>query len=225
MGFVMLDLELAKESLPLLGEGVLLTMGIAGVASGVGLALGTLLALAQVYGGGVVARIITGWISLFRGTPILVQILFFFYVLPELGVRLPGVWLATLAIGLNSSAYISQIVRTGIVAIPRGQFDAARALGLGPIQAVRLIVLPQAFQRVLPALASEFATLIKDSSLASVIGVVELTKQASIIRSRTYDAFTLLIVVSCLYLAMTALISYLVQSICRKESRNGAPCV
>lgn len=138
----------------------------------------------------------------------LVQILFVYYVLPQFGLKIPPFWAATLAIGLNSSAYISQIVRSGILAIPKGQLEAAHTLGLTKWMSLRYIVFPQALRVALPGLGNELITLVKDSSLASIIGVMELSKEGSIIRSRTYDAFSILIAVSIIYLILTAALSY-----------------
>ena len=143
----------------------------------------------------------------------LVQILFAYYVLPQFGITIAPFWAATLAIGFNSSAYISQILRSGINAVSKGQIEAARALGMNMRQTMQYIVIPQAFRVTLPALGNELITLVKDSSLASIIGVMELSKEASIIRSHTYDAFSILIAVSCIYLVLTALISLAVQTL------------
>lgn len=140
----------------------------------------------------------------------LVQILFVYYVLPQFGVMIAPVWAATLAIGLNSSAYISQIIRGGISAVPYGQIEAAYTLGMSPFAVKRYIVFPQALKVALPGLGNELVTLVKDSSLASIIGVMELSKEGSVIRSRTYDAFSVLLAVSFLYLVMTSLLSFCV---------------
>ena len=150
----------------------------------------------------------------------LVQIFFIFYVLPQIGVHIPALWSAVLAIGLNSSAYISQIVLSGINAVPKGQLEAAKTLGMTEWQTVRHVLLPQVFRITLPSLGNEFTTLLKDSSLASVIGVMELSKQASIIRSRTYDAFTTLFTISLLYLAMTSILSLLVKILEKRMHRH-----
>ena len=121
--------------------------------------------------------------TLFRGTPMLIQILFARYALPRMGIMLPAFWSAVCAIGLNSGAYISFIIHSGISSVPRGQVEAGKVLGFSYFQILRYIVLPQALQIVFPALGNEFITLIKDSSLASVIGVPELTQQSNFILS------------------------------------------
>ena len=143
----------------------------------------------------------------------LVQILFVYYVLPQFGVMIAPLWAASLAIGLNSAAYISQVIRSGIGAVPQGQVEAAKTLGFTSMQIWRFIIYPQAFRFALPALGNELVTLVKDSSLASIIGVMELSKEASIIRSRTYDAFSILLAVSMIYLSITSTLSFLLNKL------------
>ena len=146
----------------------------------------------------------------------LVQILALFFVLPVMGIKLPAFWAAVIAIGLNSIAYVSQLVRAGIQAVGIGQLEAAKTLGFSRAQIARLILLPQALRTVLPALSNECITLIKDSSLASVIGVSELTHQGSMIMSRSYDALTIYLGIALMYLAMTTTISLLLHALERK---------
>ncbi len=112
------------------------------------------------------------------------------------------------AIGFNSGAYISQTIRSGINAVSIGQIEAAHTLGFNNWMTMRYIVLPQAFRKALPGLGNELVTLVKDSSLASIIGVMELSKTASVIRSHTYDAFSILLAVSLIYLFLTATLSF-----------------
>lgn len=215
----MIDVDLIWESLPALFQGTLISLQITCVAAIVGMSLGIALALAEISSCKSV-RVLAGvYITLVRGTPMLVQILFIFYVLPQLGVMIAPFWAASLAIGLNSSAYISQILRGGIEAVPKGQIEAAYTLGFSKLSTNMHIVFPQAFRISLPALGNELTTLVKDSSLASIIGVMELTKEASIIRSRTYDAFSILLAVSIIYLVMTAVFSFCVKYFETKEKR------
>ncbi len=206
----MIDFELIYQSMPALLTGALLSCQIAAMAASIGLLLGVPLAFCETSTSRLLRAFVWMYVSLFRGTPMLVQILFVYYVLPQFGVMIPPYWAATLAIGLNSSAYISQIVRGGISAVGYGQIEAAYTLGMSPFATKRYIVFPQAFRLALPALGNELVTLVKDSSLASIIGVMELSKEGSIIRSRTYDAFSVLLAVSCIYLVMTSLVSFCV---------------
>lgn len=204
----MIDFTLIWQSLPALAHGALISLQIAFFASLIGMTLGTILGFAETSPYLSIRFAVGTYVTLFRGTPMLVQILFVYYVLPQFGVMIDPLWAAVLAIGLNSGAYISQTIRSGISAVSQGQIEAARAMGFSHLATMWHIVLPQAFRVVLPALGNELITLVKDSSLASIIGVMELSKEASIIRSRTYDAFSILLAISFMYLSMTAALSF-----------------
>ena len=179
----MIDIKLIQESLPLLLRGALVTLQIAAFGALIGIIGGTLLGVAQTAKSRLARWLVTLYVTIIRGTPMLIQITFAFYVLPQLGISLPAFWVAVVAIGLNSAAYVSQIIRAGIKSIGKGQIEAGRVLGLTNMQITRHIVLPQAFRVIIPALGNEFITLVKDSSLASVIGVVELSKEGHFIRT------------------------------------------
>lgn len=204
----MIDFTLIWESLPALFHGTIISLQITSIAALVGICLGSLLAALETTKSVALRAFVGTYVTLFRGTPMLVQILFVYYVLPQFGVMVPPFWAASLAIGLNSAAYISQILKSGIQSIPKGQFEAAATLGLNPLATMRYILFPQAFRMALPSLGNELVTLVKDSSLASIIGVMELSKEASIIRSRTYDAFSILLAISLIYLLLTSVIAY-----------------
>ncbi len=216
----MIDIQLIIDSLPLLLQGVLVTLQIAGIGCGVGLSLGTLLALIQTSHIKLLRGLVTLYVTIIRGTPMLIQILCAFYILPQFGISIPAIWTAIIAISLNSAAYISQIIKAGIASIDIGQVEAGRVLGLTPPQIARYIVLPQAFRVVLPALGNEFITLVKDSSLASIIGVAELSKQGRLITSRTYDAITVFFAVAVLYLLITSTISLIISKLEQRTRLN-----
>ena len=217
MGFFMIDFSLACNSLPVLLQSALVSLEIAALSCALGLGFGTVLGVSYMSSSKWIKGPVALYVAVFRGTPMLVQILFVYYVLPQVGISLPAKAAAILAIGMNSAAYVSQSVRTGIRGVTVGQIEAAKALGFTKWQTLRHVVLPQAFRLALPSLSNECVTLVKDSSLASIIGVVELSKEASILRSRTYDAFTILILVSCIYLFMTLMISYLLKKMEKKR--------
>ena len=216
----MIDIQLIIDSLPLLLQGMLVTLQIAGISCGVGLSLGTLLALIQTSHIKLLRGLVTLYVTIIRGTPMLIQILCAFYILPQFGISIPAIWTAIIAISLNSAAYISQIIKSGIASIDIGQVEAGRVLGLTPPQIARYIVLPQAFRVVLPALGNEFITLVKDSSLASIIGVAELSKQGRLITSRTYDAITVFFAVAVLYLLITSTISLIISKLEQRTRLN-----
>jgi polar amino acid transport system permease protein len=153
---------------------------------------------------------VTTYVIIIRGTPMLIQIFSAYFLLPQLSIYISAFWTAIIAIGLNSAAYISQIIKSGISSIGIGQMEAAKVLGFSTVDTIYYIILPQALRTTLPALGNEFVTLIKDSSLASLIGVAELTKQGNFVKSKTFDAITVYFAIAVLYLIITSTISFLV---------------
>lgn len=212
----MINTTLMLQSLPQLMKGAWVTIEIAAVSWLFGFALGTLVGLLQTRKVPFLQGLISAYVTLIRGTPMLIQVTFFYYVLPLLGVTLSSFWTAVIAIGINSSAYISQIIKSGITAVGTEQIEAAHVLGFTPFQIARYIVIPQAIRITLPALAGECITLIKDSSLASTIGVMELYKEVRVIMNQTYDVITLFCLAALFYLAMTSLVSLVFHIIERK---------
>ena len=215
-----MNLTLAIESLPALFRGALVTIQIALISCFIGLTLGTILGLFYSSTKKIIRFIVGTYMTIIRGTPMLIQILIIFYVIPQFGIYISRFWAASIAIGLNSSAYICNIIRSGIASVGKGQIEAAHVLGLSTFQTMRYIILPQAIRVVLPALGNEFVTLVKDSSLASIIGVVELSKSGSIIRSITYDALTVFVVVAIIYLFMTTIVSFAVTKLEQRMNRH-----
>lgn len=219
----MIDFKLIQESLPLLLYGALVSIQIAAFGALIGILLGTLLGLAQTSKSKILRWLSTIYVTIIRGIPMLIQILAAFYILPQLGIVIPAFWVAVIAIGLNSAAYVSQIIKAGIRSIGKGQIEAGRVLGLSGTQITRFIILPQAFRIVIPALGNEFITLIKDSALASTIGVVELTKEGIFIRGRTYDSITVFFAVACIYLVITTTFSLIINWIEKRMNRHVRP--
>src|SRR5258708_10046567 len=180
--FMIIDINLIIEYLPLLLQGLLVTLQIAGISCCIGLILGTILALLETSNHSLLRLFVTIYVVIIRGTPMLIQIFCAYFLLHQIGIHNSALWTAIIAIGLNSAAYISQIIRSGISSIGSGQIEAAQVLGFSTTDTIRYIILPQALRTTLPALGNEFVTLIKDSALASVISVPELTKQAHFIK-------------------------------------------
>ena len=165
------------------------------------------------------------YVDFFRGTPILVQLFVIYFGVPALAQQL-GLTLqmdrfaaAVLALGLNGAAYLAETLRAGISSIERGQWEAAKALGLRPIPSLQMVILPQALQRVLPSLANEFITLIKDTSLAAVIGFNELFRQGQLVVATSYRAFEVYLAVALVYLVMTTAASLLFKQLERRLRR------
>lgn len=216
----MIDYSLLTTYWPLLLRGTLVTIEIAAIGCFIGMTLGTLLGFAQTSRSVVMRTAVACYATVLRGTPMLIQIAFAVFVLPQLGITIPIFWAATLAIGFNSSAYLSQIIRAGIASVNKGQWEAAHVLGLTRLQTIRFIIAPQALATVLPALGNEFITLIKDSSLASTVGVMELTKEASYIKNQTYDALTVYCIIGVTYLLLTTPLSLLVAHLEKRMNRH-----
>lgn len=209
------NVTLFKEILPTLLQGAYVSVKIALFSCCIGLCLGTALALLQGMRNIVITLLVRCYLTIIRGTPMLIQISFWYFAL-----GLEPFIAAVLGIGLNSEAYVSEIIRSGITSVGKGQIEAAHVLGLSKLNTIRFIILPQAFARVIPALGNEFITIIKDSSLASTIGVVELYRQASYIKNRTYDVITPYVAMALIYLTLTTSLSLLIHLIERKLNRH-----
>lgn len=185
-----------------LGRGAAVTLLLSLAAMGLAVVLGAALALARVYGPRPLAALALGYVELFRGTPLLLQLIVVYYGLPELGVRLSP-WVAGwLALGLNYAAAEAENDRAGLLSVPRGQMDAARVLGLSRWQAVQHVVAPQAMRVALPPVTNDFIALLKDSSLVSVVTVTELTKTYGTLAAATRDHLGLGLLVAVVYLML-----------------------
>ena len=174
-----LNLEVFKRSLPFLLQGLWVTiqLGVASIIAGLILGLG--LAMMRLYAARPLRWIAGIYIDIFRSIPLLVLLIIIYYALPFLGIRLSPFVSAMSALSLVSGAYTAEIFRAGIVAIPRGQFEASAALGLGPVQMMRDIIMPQAVKIVIPPLTNNSINVIKDTALASVVAMPDLLKQAT----------------------------------------------
>jgi His/Glu/Gln/Arg/opine family amino acid ABC transporter permease subunit len=188
---------------PFFVRGVWMTAVMAVSSLLFGLPLGLCLALAGVQSNRLVTTPAAIYVEVLRGTPLLVQILFIYFVLPSVGINLPAYTSGILALTLNAAAYISEVIRAGIVSIDAGQMEAARSLGMSYWQAMRRIILRQTFRRVVPPLTNEGIALLKDSSLVSVIGLTELARTGQELASRYAAPLTIWPLVALLYLALT----------------------
>lgn len=159
------------------------------------------------------------YLTVIRGTPMVVQLLITYFVIFG-SVNIDKIIVAVMAFGINSGAYVAEIVRSGIMSIDNGQFEAGRSLGLNYRQTMVYIIMPQAFKTVLPALANECIVLLKETSVAGYIAVQDLTKGGDIIRSQTYSAFMPLITVAIIYLLMVMVLSNLVGRLERRLAKN-----
>lgn len=163
----------------------------------------------------VIAKI---YLTVIRGTPTVVQLLIAYFIIFESATN--GVPVAIFAFGINSGAYVAEILRGGIMSIPNGQFEASRSLGFNYIQTMRYVVVPQVFKSVLPALCNEFIVLIKETSVAGYVGVNDLTKAGDLIRGRTFEAMLPLLGVAAIYLILVMILTSLVGKLERRLRAN-----
>ena len=201
-------------------EGLFHTIIIAFFAVIIGIAIGTLTALVrhfheQTGKAKITSKLCKIYVDVVRGTPVVLQLMIIYYVIFK-SVDVSTTIVGILAFGINSGAYVSEIIRSGINSVPVGQTEAGYALGLKYHQIIRHVVLPQAIRNVLPALGNEFITLLKETSVGAYIGIIELTKASDIIASRTYDYFFPLLIIALIYLAMTIGLTKLVSKMERK---------
>jgi His/Glu/Gln/Arg/opine family amino acid ABC transporter permease subunit len=202
------DPRIVFKYLPLLlhGAWTTLTVSLLGLALATGLSLP--IALARMSRARVLRVPSFVYVDLVRGTPLLVQIFAIFYVLPSVGLELTAFQSAVLALGINSGGYQAEILRGGIQAIPRGQVESARSLGMSYVQCLRRIVLPQVALNIMPALTNEISNVIKGSSLVSVLAVVELTRVGQQIVSSILRPVEIYVSVALVYLVMHLVISH-----------------
>ncbi|MFA5998409.1 MAG: amino acid ABC transporter permease [Candidatus Babeliales bacterium] len=215
----MIDIEFIKEYGHLFVSGVQLTLLIAFLSCLIGTFLGGVAGIILAGKSRILRFLVMTYVTIIRGTPMLIQITATYFLLKYAGFPISAFYSAILSIGLNSGAYVSQIVLSGIKSVSKGQIEAAKVLGFTRRQTVFLIVLPQALRNVLPALGNEFVTLVKDSSLASTIGVYELTQQGNMIISQTFDAPTVYVTIGLIYLVLTSVVSLLVSSLDKKLNK------
>ena len=157
------------------------------------------------------------YLTVIRGTPVVIQLLIIYFVIFASSTN--GVLIAAIAFGINSGAYVAEIIRGGIMSIDRGQMEAGRSLGFNYIETMRYIIIPQAFKNVLPSLANEFIALLKETSVSGYVAVTDLTRAGNIIRGATFSAFMPLFAVALIYLAMVMILTYFV-GVLERRLRN-----
>jgi His/Glu/Gln/Arg/opine family amino acid ABC transporter permease subunit len=217
-----LDFGLVFENWDALLQAVLITISLAFLAEVIGAALGLAFALLKISGSRVLSILAQVYIDVFRGTPLLVQIVIVYFTTASVGLRFNSLFFAGLvALSLNAAAYVAEIFRAGIQSIDKGQTEAGRSSGLTYAQTMRYIIVPQAFRRVIPPLTNEFVMLIKDTSLVSVIGLAELLRAARALQSETFNG-TPLIAAALMYLAICLPLIYLTNALERRLNRRTA---
>ncbi len=199
-----------------LANGLKVTLTVSLLAVILGVTLGVVLALMRLAKFKPASVLAGTYIDIIRGTPVVVQLMIFYFVLLGPTTKLDKTIIASIAFGCNSAAYVSEIVRAGILSIDGGQTEAGYSLGLTPTMTMRFIVLPQAVKNILPALGNELIMLIKETSILGYIGVVDLARAGEQIRARTLDAFMPLIAVAVVYYVLVKTLSFLLKRLERR---------
>ncbi|HCK18937.1 MAG TPA: amino acid ABC transporter permease [Thalassospira sp.] len=199
-------LDFAIEHLPYVIQGIPTTLALWVSAMAMGAVLALVLAWARIYGNRPVYMVATVYVEIFRGTPMLVQMLFIYLGLPEIGIVLDPMPAAILAIGLNTAAYQAEYIRGAVRSVPGGQMAAARALGMGRFQGFLNIILPQALRRVIPQWSNEAILELKYTSIAYAIGVTELTARAEKVGYETFQFFEVFLLIAVIYVVMTSIV-------------------
>nr|WP_246580574.1 amino acid ABC transporter permease [Deinococcus aestuarii] len=213
-------MQSALQALPVLIQGAGVTLAFALAAMVLGLPLGFLVALARLSRFAFLRGLTGLYVSFIRGTPLLVQIFVIYYGLPSFGITLSPVVGGVLALTLNAGAYLSETIRAAILSVGRGQREAAYSLGLTGAQTMRLIVLPQALRVAAPSLGNSLIGLVKDTSLVSVITVVELLRSAQLVIARTFEPFGPYIMAALLYWAISGILEVVQRRVERRLSRG-----
>lgn len=194
--------DIVARALPSIWEGTLVTLNIATLSFCLAIILGFMVGILRSRSGRWYC-LLAPYVELFRGTPLLIQLFFIYYGLPTLGLTLTSFQAAILGLGLNGGAYISEVIRGALLAVDTGQRDAAAALGLNWLQTLAYIILPQALTVAIPPLMNIFASLLKETSLVSVLAITELTRVGQLVYTRSFRAFEIYLVIGLIYLIMT----------------------
>ncbi|NKZ11016.1 amino acid ABC transporter permease/ATP-binding protein [Mycolicibacterium septicum DSM 44393] len=202
-----MDKFLHYLTLPWLLDGMLFTLQLTLYGFGGGIVLGALLATLQLTRSRTLTAIGRTYVIIYRGTPLILQLVFVFTALPHIGITLPPLVAGSVALAMNEAVFISEILRSGIKGVDPGQTLAGRALGLAPRKLMRRVIAPQAFRSMIPALGNEFISTMKNSALASVIAVPELTLRTQQLASATFDYFSIYFATAVMYLVLTAVLS------------------
>lgn len=198
-----MDIEIVKNMLPILLKGSIITVQLTVISVILGSVIGIIVATLKLSKNKAVVSIVSFYTWLFRGTPMLLQLFFFYYALPFMGLELSSMSAAIIGLSLNSGAYMAEIIRGGILSIDKGQFEACKALGFTYFQTMKRVVLPQTFRVIIPSVGNEFITMLKDTSLVSAIAMEELMRNAQLQISSTARPVEAFVIAGCLYLLMT----------------------
>lgn len=213
----------ALSILPILLIGLRTTVLAMLAGFSIALIVGLLFALARKSSSAVLSWPAAAVIEFLRNTPLLMQLFFLYFVLPEYGIILPAFWTGTIALGLQYGAYISEVYRAGIEALPRGQWEAASALNLSKARTYRVVIAPQVVPRVIPSLGNYLISMMKDTAILSTITIVEMLNLANRIGDRTFEYLVPLSTVGVIFLVLTIACSALLRAIERLVPQKGIP--
>lgn len=214
-------LEYAGMALPEMLKGTVVTLELTAGALLIGMVIGLPLSLLRVYGGKLVQPFCTAYLTVFRGTPLLVQLFVVYYGLPELGISFSRMTAAFLTLGCNSAAYQCEYFRGAIQAVSKGQMQAARGIGMSQLEGIKYIILPQALRLVIPAWSNEFIAMIKYTAIVFLIAVPDLMSRAKILSSQNFAPIQTYILVALIYLVLVGILSLGLHLLQRKLSIPG----
>lgn len=209
-------MNIIQDNFHFLLQGAGITLKVSILAASFGLVIGSIMSLFRISNNFLLKAVSGIYVEVIRGTPLLIQVLYLYFGLYQMGIRLPPLTAGIVALSINSGAYVTEIIRSGIQSIDKGQMEASRSLGMNYMLTMRHVILPQAFRRIIPPMVNELIALIKDSSLLSVIGIVELARVGQLVRAKTYDTFYIMTAVAITYFIMTFSLSTLLGYIERR---------
>jgi len=216
-----LDFTQIAPSFPYILKGIVVTLQIVAVSAIIGFIIGIILSLCKIGKFRILRWFADAYTSVFRGTPLILQLMIIYYGFPQLiGFEIPAFLAAVTAFGLNSGAYVSEIIRAGIQAIDKGQTEAALALGVPYREMMKDIILPQAMKNILPALMNEFITLTKESAIVTTIGALDIMRRAYIVGGQTYSFFEPLLFAGLIYYLMVMGLTLLGKALERKLKQS-----
>ena len=217
----MLDFSAVVPSIPYIAKGIGVTLQIVVGATILGLILGILLALCKIGKITVLRLLADFYTSIFRGTPLVLQLMIIYYAIPQLfDITVDPMPAAIIAFGLNSGAYISEIIRGGINAVDKGQLEASLALGIPYSKMMKDIILPQAMKNIMPSLMNEFITLTKESAIVTVIGALDIMRRAYVVGGSSYRYLEALMIAGVMYYILTLILSFLGKMLEKRMSRS-----
>lgn len=200
-----MDINILKEMVPVLLKGSVVTIELTLISVVLGTFIGMFTAIIKLSKNKLIYGIAGFYTWLFRGTPMLLQLFFFYYGLPFMGIKLTPFQAAIIGLSLNSGAYMAEIIRGGILSVDKGQFEACKSLGFTYLQTMKRVILPQTFKIIIPSVGNEFITMLKDTSLVSTIAMVETMRSAQLIYASSFRPMEAFFIAGSLYLIMTTI--------------------